>query len=313
MSFDCATRLVLLSAAVCGCWRMAGFGAPNGGDDDGSADGDTDADSDADGDGDTDTDPDTDTESLPDDCEDGAIWIYAISHDGRLYGFDPQTIEMDLIGEIDCPTNAFVFSMAVTRDGIAHVLTYEQEPLGCAGLWAVDIYTAECLGLTGFDCDNPQGYSLLGMGYATDDDDPAAETLYVSRGWGGYEATGLAALDDATWEITPIASLSGWAELAGNGAGELFGFFGQQEDKILAHIDKQTGETETIATLDMLSGSGGTAVAFWGGDFFVFWSEPGSGQIYRVSDGVVSFVTDVGFEAVGAGSSTCAPLGTADE
>lgn len=272
---------------------MAEIAGGDGGDDDGSADG--------------------DTESIPEDCEDGAIWIYAISHDGRLYGFDPQTIEMDLIGEIDCPTNAFVFSMAVTRDGIAYVHTYDQDPLACEGVWAVDIHTAECLGLTGFDCQNPQGYFFFGMGYATDDDDQEEETLYVSPGWSGYTANGLAALDDETWEITPIAPLDSWGDLAGSGAGELFGFLINENGKTLERIDKQTGETETIAHLDMLSGNGATALAFWGGDFFVFWSDAGSGRIYRVSGGEVSFVTDIDFQAVGAGSSTCAPLGTPDD
>ncbi len=189
---------------------MAGFGEPDGGDDDGSADGDTDADGDSDA--------DTDTESFPDGCEDGAIWIYAVSHDGRLYGFDPQTTELELVGDVGCPTDASTFSMAVTRDGIAYVHTYEKEPLGCEGIWAVDIYTADCLGLTAFDCDNPQGYSLFGMGYATDDGDTEGETLYVVPGWSGSGATGLAALDDETWEITPIAPLESWGDLAGSGA-----------------------------------------------------------------------------------------------
>ncbi|MCA9590689.1 MAG: hypothetical protein KC657_35560, partial [Myxococcales bacterium] len=55
------------------------------------------------------------------------------------------------------------------------------------------------------------------------------------------------------------------------------------------------------------------AFAHWGGDFWLFTAPQGKSQVTRLKydDGTVETVkTDVGFEVVGAGVSTCAPTTT---
>jgi hypothetical protein len=300
-------RLVSAALLLAGCARSDVYRWSGGGQG-GSTDGDTAADTDVDSD--SDSDGDSDTGSVPEDCVEGALLVYVVSHDGRLYSLDPSTEELELIGEVDCAVGgANVFSMAVAREGIAYILYYEQNTAQCAGMWAVDVFTAECLGQTDFDCDNPEGFALSGMGFATDGEDTVEETLYLARGWGGADPW-LAALDTDTWEVDPIATLEMDGELAGNGAGELWGFFVGESPKQLGRIDKASGEISDTIDLDPLTGDGGSAIAFWGGDFYVFWSFfDDSGTIYRVTtDGEVESFKDIGFLAVGAGSSTCAPI-----
>jgi hypothetical protein len=295
--------VVGLAAAISsGCWSMQEivFGNDTGAD--------TDTDTDSDSDVDTDADSDTGTDSVPDDCIEGALLIYIVSHDRHLYSFDPPTKQLTLIGPVDCAGDALVFSMAVTREGVAYILYYYPQPAQCAGLWAVDVFTGECLEQTDFDCENPEGFALNGMGYATDEESSQDETLYITRGWGGADPW-LASLDTESWDVDPIAPLDNSGELAGNGAGELWCFFAWwQEPMTLGRLDKQTGEVINEIDLDQLTGTGGTAVAYWGGDFYVFWS-PGqsSGTIYRVSAETMVAYKNIDFQAVGAGSSTCAP------
>jgi hypothetical protein len=298
---------VILAAALflAGCgktdiYRFSGDGS--------GADLDTDIDADVDADADSDSDTDTDSDSDTDGCVEGAMLIYAVSHDGRLYSFDPPTKEVTLIGPVDCAGDSLVFSMAVARAGVAYILYYDPQPAQCAGLWAVDVFTAECLGQTDFDCDNPEGFALNGMGYATDDESSSSETLYLARGWGGADPW-LASLDTESWEVSPIAPLAHSGELAGNGAGELWGFFVGQTPMTLGRIDKQSGEISDEIDLPQLSGDGGSAVAYWGGDFYVLWSlSEDSGTIYRVAGDEVEDYKNINFRAVGAGSSTCAPV-----
>ena len=303
----CLSGPLLLTVLACSCGKTDTYWFPDG---ESGADADTDADTDVDTDVDVDSDDDTDsdTESVPDDCVEGALLIYIVSHDGNLYSFDPPTKQITLIGPVDCAGDALVFSMAVAREGVAYVLYYDPQLIQCVGLWAVDVFTAECLEQTGFDCDNPEGFALNGMGYSTDEEGSQAETLYITRGWGGADPW-LASLDTESWDVDPIAPLGNSGELAGNGAGELWGFFVGQDPMTLGRIDKQTGEVSDEIDLDQLTGTGGIAVAYWGGDFYVFWSTTeNSGTIYRVSADTVEAYKNIDFQAVGAGSSTCAPI-----
>lgn len=241
-------------------------------------------------------------------CSEVGKLVYVISHDERLYRFDPPSRQFTLVATIECPGPGYPFSMAVSRKDIAYVLYYEPSPSWtCVGLNAVNIDTGECLGQTDFRCDNPAGFQLFGMGYATDGPDTDAETLYISAGWS--QSPSLAALDPEEGTVTPIAQLpsQSQAEMTGNSRGELWGFFGWDEPKFLARIDKANGALSDVLELPQLVSDQGTAVAHWGGDFFFFWSAGSSGDVYRVSGGSVSHHATFPFQVVGAGVSTCAP------
>ena len=80
-------------------------------------------------------------------------------------------------------------------------------------------------------------------------------------------------------------------------------------------IDKTNGTTLATISMRTFPDPGGIdtfAFATWSGDFYVFVREYGMGSstdVYKVtSAGAMSKVlSDVGFDVVGAGVSTCAP------
>jgi hypothetical protein len=261
----------------------------------------------------TDVGPDVDPIIPEIPCSEEGTWVYVISHDYGLYRFDPSLRQFTLIAPIDCPGLGQPFSMAVSRSAIAYILFYENSPgWSCVGMNAVDVVTGECLGLTNFDCDNPEEFALFGMGYATLGPDTGQEKLYVMRGWD--QSPWLASLEPEDGTVVPLVSMGSQsqAEMTGNSRGELFGFFGWDDPKFLARIDVSTGALHDIVSIPQLSGNSATAVAYWGGDFYIFWSEAGTGDVYRVSGTTVSHHTSFPFSIVGAGVSTCAPTTTPD-
>jgi len=243
-------------------------------------------------------------------CSEEGTWVYVISHDYGLYRFDPSLRQFSLIAPIDCPGQGQPFSMAVSRSAIAYILFYDiQGGAICVGINAVDVATGECLGQTDFDCDNPEGFSLFGMGYATLGPDTGQEKLYIMRGGWTQQDPWLASLDPVDGTVIPMAAVDteSLAEMTGNSRGELFGFFSYGPSSLLARIDVSTGELHDVVPLPTVGGGGASAVAYWGGDFYVFSSSGNSGDVYRVSGTTVSHHTSFPFSIVGAGVSTCAP------
>jgi hypothetical protein len=258
-----------------------------------SSDGDSDADGDTDADTDTDTDSDTD-----DDCSEASKVVYVVDSDNSLYTFDPPTGEFGLIGTVDCGNLSSPFSMAVTRDAVAYVLFQNGD------IFEVSTADATCTAtpyVTG-----QSGFSVFGMGFATDSADTTAETLYIA------DSASLATID-GDWNVGIVGSITGDPELTGNGLGELWGFFPTATTPHVSQIDKANGSLVTTYPMADLSNSASAwAFAYWGAAFYVFY-ESGldtSTNVYKVdadSGAVETYIPNSGKRIVGAGVSTCAP------
>ena len=247
------------------------------------------------------------------DCTDaGVTYIYLISTENELLRFYPPDLSLTTIGTIDCPTangSATPFSMAVDRQGVAHVLFNDGE------LFRVSTLTASCKP-TGF-VSQQKGFSLqFGMGFSANQDDPG-ETLFVAGADlvdAGATST-LGSIDLATFDLSPIAPVSmpiGNPELTGTGDFRLFGFGPGVPDSHLAELDKATAAIKSDVLLDLdQSQITAWAFAFWGGDFYFFTSEsPGTSVVHRYTPGGTTMppaVAVVDLTIVGAGVSTCAP------
>jgi hypothetical protein len=152
------------------------------------------------------------------------------------------------------------------------------------------------------------------------------ETLYMSDTsiasiTGG--GLGFASLDVTSLEITPIANFDGGfaglgAELTGSGDGRLFGFF--PEALSLARIDPATAHilasnVAPVGTPTSGSGEFDFAVSFWGGLFFLYTAYKGNAAAPTTDVTAYDPATresmlvasQIGFNVVGAGSSTCLP------
>lgn len=242
-------------------------------------------------------------------CPDAAATlIYVITADSRLYSFYPPTSAFSFIGMVRCPGSAnMAFSMAVDRAGIAYVL-YDS-----GAIFRVDTATAACTPLPYVA--GQSGFTVFGMGFAANGTGPG-ETLYVEgdtyyRARRG-ETPGLARIDTTTWTLTPIGSTTPpfyGGELTGTGAGDLFSFFFYATDTTgsrVGQLDKTTGQLLRSAYLPSVTiAQQSFAVAFWGGDFYLFTD--GTVTRYSPTSGLTSVVVDLGDSIVGAGVSTCAP------
>ena len=288
--------LIVTMLAAAGCAETES--RDNGG---GDSDVDTDADSDSDSDADSDSDSDSDTGSDTDDCSEGAKLIYVVDADNNLYLFDPPAYAFTFIGTINCASPGTPYALAVSRFDSVYVLY--QSGAECSAVNEVSTVDATCYGPTAFQC-GVDGFELFGMGTATAGEGSVEDTLYI-----GSETT-LASVDTTTWEVTPIGPVENLPDLSGNSLGELWGYLAWTTPPRVARFDTTNAtELETIPLTGM-SSSGSFAFADWGGDFYLFFDEDtGSSNVYRLSDGVLeTYMTDVGFEIVGADSSTCAPV-----
>jgi hypothetical protein len=244
------------------------------------------------------------------DCPDAsATLVYVITMDNKLYSFYPPTSKFSLIGNVACPgeTTGSTFSMAVDRAGIAYVL------FDSGNIFRVDTGTAACTKLP--YAPGQAGFTYFGMGFATNGAGPS-ETLYI-QGDSYYdpdsgEAPGLASVDTTDWTVTPIGSatpaLAG-GELTGTGGGDLFAFFyypTETSGSRLGQLDKATGQLTASVFLPGVTIDGNSfAVAFWGGDFYLFTD--GTVTQYSPSTGATNVVANLDDDIVGAGVSTCAP------
>jgi sugar lactone lactonase YvrE len=245
-------------------------------------------------------------------CDDAAKLVYVISREGYLYKFDPAVLSFAPVGRVDCFNGgATAFSMAIDRKGIAWILYTD------GGLNRVDVHTAKCEP-TAFD-PGQQGFQQFGMGFSVDVVGEQAETLFASD----ISGKGLAKIDLKSLVLTKVGPYDGpvrgtAATLTGTGDGRLFGFFASTPARV-GEIDKATGHVTLGPELPNVSTGTDWAFAFWGGVFWLFTANEGSGlpmmgrpskvTRYDPKTGTATdVVANVGFYVTGAGVSTCAPL-----
>ena len=245
------------------------------------------------------------------DCTaDATNWIYLVTEQNQLTRFAPATGAIELIGMLSCTSAATPFSMAVSRQAIADVLYNDGE------VFEVSTEDASCRPTT-FEGDMSSFY-VFGMGYVSNAPHSSQETLFIAADSSGGSSSRLGTLDTTSWHPTAIGIMPGTPELTGNGNAELWGFFPTTTPMTVRQINKADGSA--LRTFDVSAVHSGTAspsawaFAFWGGNYYIFYqdaSETASG-IYKL-DPSTSAVTQVNvhpsFSIVGAGVSTCAPLG----
>ncbi|HEY2516795.1 MAG TPA: hypothetical protein VGI39_38255 [Polyangiaceae bacterium] len=268
-----------------------------------------------------------------DGCSDAAKLVYVLSEENDLYSFNPPAKTFTKIGALKCSAQGMTpNSMAVSRDAVAWV-NYTSADDSMGAIFKVSTTDASCQST---NVSLQQGWTRLGMGFSTDSATSTSETLFVAAtgnginiplppipgfdaGFpGGGGAQGLGKLDLTSQTLTPIGNFTGSlagqsAELTGTGDGRLFGFF-TTTPVVVAEIDKTSGATSNPAQLSAVETPTAWAFSFWGGDFYLYTS-PGTPNRtsnvthYSPSNNMVdtAYMTNVGFNIVGAGVSTCAP------
>jgi hypothetical protein len=245
---------------------------------------------------------------MPPECTEDVTYIYVVTGSNNLWAYKPMSNQFELRGMLNCPAfgGATPFSMAVSVEGIAHIVYNNGQ------LFRASVEDADCE-LTTFE-PNQMGFQLFGMGYAPNEDD-FGETLYVAEISFDELSKGLASIDTDTYELSFIGAFSenpgNALELTPTGSGPLWGYFLNVPGPggTLVEIDTNTAEILQSIGLPAGMNSSALAVAWWGGDFYIFTTSGGGTQVTRYDPdaGNTDVVTSFGEVVVGAGVSTCAP------
>ena len=212
-----------------------------------------------------------------------------------------------MIGALSCPGTSGValWSMAVSRDEVAWVLYQDGR------LFKASTADASCQA-TSYTTQS-SSFTRFGMGFALEGPGSTHEALYVASSVGA----GLAKIDPTTFALTPVGAFGGLsttdAELTGSGDGRLFGLFTQTKPVTLGAIDQATANVSSAYQFPGLDLGVGWAMASWGGRFWIFTAPNGvSSDVLRFDPSAQKAETaasNLGFVVVGAGVSTCAPIG----
>ncbi len=233
--------------------------------------------------------------------------IYLVSMQNNILAYNPLDHAFEERGRLECPAGpwAHPFSMGVTREGIAHVVYSDGR------LYEVDLDDMRCR-RTEFTPNQEPGFWQFGMGYAPT---PDGEALYVAEISHVRPSKGLARVDTRTGELHYIGSFSlnpGFdIELTPTGDGPLYGFFlnAFSPGGTLVEIDTSSAIIKRSYHVDVGSHSQALAIAWWGGQFYIFTSR-GTGSVVDRFDPKtekVARVATIDQRIVGAGVSTCAP------
>jgi hypothetical protein len=272
-----------------------------------------------------------------DSCTDAArdfvyvLGISATSFATSLYKFAPDKRTFTAVGDLRCPGNGDVNSMAVDRKGIAWVNWGGQ-------ILRVNTSDATCTSDPPIDL--PAGWSQIGMGFSIDRAGSEAETLFISNHSNALSPmTSALAKIDASGTLTMVSPFSGGtftnmnAELTGTGDARLYAFFitpantDPNVDPLFGLAEKATAAVSRSVTITGLSvttagtkgctNGGGCinswAFSFWGGRFY-FYTGHGTPSTVTEYDpfveggsGITLNYATAPIEIVGAGVSTCAP------
>lgn len=249
-----------------------------------------------------------------------ANYVYVLSAENALYSFAPNLKQFTKIGTLNCNTTMQPNSMAVDRNADAFVNYVQSDPNtgeDTAGVvYKVSTQDASCSPQPVMTL--PAGWYRIGMGYSTDTAGGTTETLYVDGVGNGATGmgTGVGRVDLGAGVVTPIGPFTGSvagqnAELTGTGDARLFGFF-TSSPVYVAQVDKTSGATPNPVPMTGVQTPSDWAFSFWGGHFYLYTSQ-GLGTTvadYDPTSGSVnpSYMPNIGFDIVGAGVSTCAPI-----
>jgi hypothetical protein len=266
---------------------------------------------DGDADADVDADADADDDFMGDPCLDRGRFVYLLDLQRKLLRLEPGELRIQEVGTLTCDPARSPVSMSVDRDGVAWVL-YED-----GRLYHVSTRDATCTP-TSF-VPGQQGFEVFGMGFVSLTAGSDEETLYVAGGaWDDFVPGGAARLgrvDPASLSLAPIGALTGWPELTGTGAGELWAFYPDSTPAAVVQLDRETAAPLRAFALDGVDTTdfSNWAFAFWGGQLHVFIQrqQDASTSLWRLdpaTGAVTEALHETGYSIVGAGVSTCAPL-----
>lgn len=259
--------------------------------------------------------------SSPEICtngDDSPVFVVSYATDGSavIHRFDPPSATFTTVQKLSCmidpstPEGETPFSMAVDHAGQAYVLFRDGR------VFRADTDGTDC-SPTSYTYDPSLFSQVFGMGFAAS----AAwggERLFVSSFFDGTPSR-LGYIDTDAMTFHPVGTFSkdvGYAELTGTGDGQLFGF-GITENDSTAHVVTIDPDTAAIVSDTAVSADenpGGWAFAFWGGDYYLFYSgatlfSEGSTVDRIRADGTVDqgYAKLPGRTIMGAGVSVCAP------
>jgi hypothetical protein len=249
-----------------------------------------------------------------------ANYVYVLSAENNLYSFAPNLKQFTMIGPLKCQTTMQPNSMAVDRNANAYVNYVQSDPttgMDTAGVvYKVSTKDASCSPQPLMNL--PNGWYRTGMGYSSDTAGGQTETLYldgVSNGVTG-SGMGIGRVDLGAGVVTPIGAFTGTvagqnAELTGTGDARLFGFF-TTTPVYVAQITKTSGATPNPVPMTGVQTPTDWAFSFWGGHFYLYVSQGAGTTVadYDPTTGSVNpnYMPNIGFDIVGAGVSTCAPI-----
>ena len=266
----------------------------------------------------------------PSDCTgQAADYVYVLSVQNDLYSFAPDKKLFTKIGHLGCQTSLTPNSMAVDRSAVAWV-NYVAMDDSQGVLYRVSTKDASCEASPAVTLAAP--FRRVGMAFSTNGQGMTAETLFVSsdpnstvinNGMSNHE---LGRVDMGTKQAVAIGPFTPTqqyqtmdAELTGTGDGRLYGFFVQPggglgtgpQYPLVGLVDKSSAAVQSPATMTGVQQPNDWAFSFWGGRFYLYTSVGLGSSVaeYDPANGNVnpSYMTNVGFDIVGAGVSTCAP------
>ena len=244
------------------------------------------------------------------DCSDRAKKVYVVTEQKALLRFEVETLQLSLVGMLNCPGSGTPFSMSVDRDANAWVLYYGSG----TKLYQVSTLDASCKS-TAFS-PNIGGFQVFGMGFSSNAPGSEDETLFVSGGSTFSFVSSAANLGKIAMPGLGLSSvgtiqMQGGPELTGTGDAELWGFFPYQSK--IGLIDKNNGSVSKALAIPLsMSSVQAWAFAAYAGKFYLFFksqSDPSS-SVYELDPATGTFkqvLGNVGYTITGAGVSSCAP------
>jgi hypothetical protein len=241
-----------------------------------------------------------DAPPLPDAGPDAGIpffgKVYAHSYQ-NLYGVDPDTLAVTLIGPFGWPTGPdsdMMTDIAVDHDGNIFGVSW-------GAVYAVDKDTAACTFLAPLMGEQFNGLSFLPAGSI----DPTDAEILVGTGLSGT----LWRIDPATGMSEMIGDYGGIVESSGDlvsveGFGTVATVKNGSTNDYLARIDETTGVATMIGTTGIPDIWG---IGFWAGKVFGFVAT-NEFVLIDVDTGETMFIYDGPENWAGAGVTTAAPI-----
>lgn len=194
--------------------------------------------------------------------------IYLLSDGGEVWTYNPASSAFDFVVGPVC-RGATPFSMAVDTQGQAFINLADS-----LDVVVLDLLAPGTCDTGAYVRTNPD-FGLFGMSFASASATDYCSDLYVMTysGEGPFsEGAGLGRLGriDAEGELSVLAPVDfNGGELTGTGDGRLFAFAGNDPVKLVEY-DKDTGLLLQTLPLDGVQKTNASAVAFFGGDIYIF-------------------------------------------